>query len=30
MIYSDGTGNISLTGSGSLSLSPPTSGTYQG
>src|SRR5262249_53566943 len=30
MVYSDGTGNISLTGSGSMSLSPPTSGTYQG
>jgi hypothetical protein len=30
MIYSAGTGNISLTGSGSLNLSPPTSGTYQG
>jgi hypothetical protein len=30
MLYSDGTGNISLTGSGSLALSPPTSGTYQG
>jgi hypothetical protein len=30
MIYSAGTGNISLTGSGSMSLSPPTSGTYQG
>jgi hypothetical protein len=30
MIYSDGTGNISLTGSGSLSLSLPTSGTYNG
>src|SRR5260370_34889716 len=28
--YSDGTGNISLTGSGSLNLSPPTSGTYKG
>lgn len=30
MVYSDGTGNISITGSGSLTLSPPTSGTYQG
>jgi hypothetical protein len=30
MIYSAGTGNISLTGSGSMSLSPPTSGTYKG
>jgi Flp pilus assembly protein TadG len=30
MIYSAGTGNISLTGSGSSNLSPPTSGTYQG
>jgi hypothetical protein len=30
MLYSDGTGNISLTGSGSMSLSPPTSGIYEG
>jgi hypothetical protein len=30
MIYSDGTGDISLTGSGSMTLSPPTSGTYKG
>jgi Flp pilus assembly protein TadG len=30
MLYSAGTGNISLTGSGSMSLSPPTSGTYKG
>jgi hypothetical protein len=30
LLYSAGTGNISLTGSGSLNLSPPTSGTYQG
>jgi Flp pilus assembly protein TadG len=30
LIYSNGTGNISLTGSGSMSLSPPTSGTYKG
>jgi Flp pilus assembly protein TadG len=30
MVYSAGTGNISLTGSGSLSMSPPTSGTYKG
>jgi Flp pilus assembly protein TadG len=30
MVYSAGTGNISLTGSGSLSLSPPTSGIYKG
>jgi Flp pilus assembly protein TadG len=30
MVYSAGTGNISLTGSGSMSLSPPTSGTYKG
>jgi hypothetical protein len=30
MIYSDGTGSISLTGSGSVALSPPTSGTYKG
>ena len=30
MIYSNGTGNISLTGSGSLTMSPPTSGIYQG
>jgi hypothetical protein len=30
MIYSAGTGNISLTGSGSMSLSPPTSGIYKG
>jgi Flp pilus assembly protein TadG len=30
MLYSAGTGNISLTGSGSMTLSPPTSGTYQG
>jgi hypothetical protein len=30
MLYSNGTGNISLTGSGSLTMSPPTSGTYQG
>jgi hypothetical protein len=30
LIYSAGTGNISITGSGSLNLSPPTSGTYKG
>ncbi len=30
LVYSDGTGNISLTGSGNLNLTPPTSGTYQG
>jgi hypothetical protein len=30
LLYSAGTGNISLTGSGSVNLSPPTSGTYQG
>jgi hypothetical protein len=30
MIYSAGTGDISLTGSGSVTLTPPTSGTYQG
>jgi hypothetical protein len=30
MIYSAGTGNISLTGSGSVQLSPPTSGIYSG
>jgi hypothetical protein len=30
MIYSAGTGNISLTGSGNLNLSPPTSGVYKG
>jgi hypothetical protein len=30
MIYSNGTSNISLTGSGSLTMSPPTSGTYKG
>jgi Flp pilus assembly protein TadG len=30
MLYSAGTGNISLTGSGSMSLSPPTSGIYKG
>jgi roadblock/LC7 domain-containing protein len=30
MIYSAGTGSISLTGSGSMSLSPPTSGIYKG
>jgi hypothetical protein len=30
LLYSAGTGNISLTGSGSLTLTPPTSGTYQG
>jgi hypothetical protein len=30
VIYSAGTGNISLTGSGSMSLSPPTTGTYKG
>jgi Flp pilus assembly protein TadG len=30
MIYSNGTGNISATGSGSVTLSSPTSGTYQG
>jgi hypothetical protein len=30
MVYSAGTGNISLTGSGPLTLSPPTSGIYQG
>jgi hypothetical protein len=30
MVYSNGTGNISLTGSGSMSISPPTSGLYKG
>jgi hypothetical protein len=30
LVYSAGTGNISLTGSGSVSLTPPTTGTYQG
>jgi Flp pilus assembly protein TadG len=30
LLYSAGTGNISLTGSGSVSLSPPTSGIYKG
>jgi hypothetical protein len=30
MLYSAGTGNISLTGSGSMNLSPPTSGLYKG
>jgi hypothetical protein len=30
LLYSAGTGNISLTGSGSVTLSPPTSGLYQG
>lgn len=30
MIYSDGTGSISLTASGSATITPPTSGTYQG
>jgi hypothetical protein len=30
LLYSDGTGSISLTGSGNLTLSPPTSGLYQG
>jgi Flp pilus assembly protein TadG len=30
MLYNDGLGNVSLTGSGSMSLSPPTSGIYQG
>jgi hypothetical protein len=30
LIYTDGTGSITLTGSGSLNLTPPTSGIYQG
>ncbi len=30
LVYSAGTGNISLTGSGSLNLTPPTSGIYKG
>jgi hypothetical protein len=30
LLYSAGTANISLTGSGSISLSPPTSGIYKG
>jgi hypothetical protein len=30
MLYSDGGANTSITGSGSVILSPPTSGTYQG
>ena len=30
MIYSSGGANSSITGSGSVTLSPPTSGTYQG
>jgi hypothetical protein len=30
LLYSDGTGNISLTGTGNMTISPPTSGTYKG
>jgi hypothetical protein len=30
LIYSDGTGNISLTGSGNVTIAPPDSGTYKG
>jgi Flp pilus assembly protein TadG len=30
LLYTDGTGNISLTGSGPVNLSPPTSGIYKG
>jgi hypothetical protein len=30
MLYNSGGGAVSLTGSGTMSLSPPTSGTYQG
>jgi hypothetical protein len=30
LLYSAGTGNISLTASGSVNITPPTSGTYQG
>jgi Flp pilus assembly protein TadG len=30
MIYVDGSGSVSIAGNGSVTLSPPTSGTYQG